>query len=176
MKKIILKTERLILSEFEIDDSRLIYELLNSPGWLKYIGSRNINTIPDAEHYINSNLKKGYEESGHGFYLLTIKESGEKAGMCGLVKRAELVNADLGFALLPEFENKGYAYEAAYAVLKYAQNTLKMKELDAITAPYNKSSIKLLEKLGLSIIKNINIPGDPEELLLYSIKLKETDE
>lgn len=171
MKKIILETERLILSEFDTDDSGLIYELLNSPGWQKYIGTRNINTIADAEEYINSKLKKGYEESGYGFYLVTVKESGEKAGMCGLVKRTGLENTDLGFALLPEFENKGYAYESAAAVIKYAEDVLKLKVLDAITVPYNTSSIKLLEKLGLKLVKKINIPGDPEDLLLYSVKL-----
>lgn len=171
MKKIILETERLILSEFDSDDCGMIFDLLNSPGWLKYIGTRNINSLSDAEEYINSRLKKGYEESGYGFYLVTVKATGEKAGMCGLVKRAGLDNTDLGFALLPEFENKGYAFESASAVIKYAGEILHMKQLDAITVPYNLPSIKLLEKLGLQLVKKINIPGDTEELLLYSIKL-----
>lgn len=176
MKKIILETERLILSEFNKEDSGLIFNLLNSPGWVKYIGNRKINSLADAEEYINSKLRKGYEESGYGFYLVTAKVTGEKAGMCGLVKRAGLENTDLGFALLPEYENKGYAYEAASAVIKYAENDLKMNKLDAITVPYNLSSIKLLEKLGLKMIKTINIPGDPEDLLLYSIELYKINE
>lgn len=172
MNTYIIETERLRLREFDSTDGELIYELLNSPGWLKYIGSRSIATIDDAVKYIETKIQKGYRESGFGFYLVELKASGAKTGMCGLVKREGLDDIDIGFALLPQFENKGYALESSMAVIQYARNVLNIHKLAAITLPSNLSSIKLLEKLGMKFDKKINIPGDPEELLLYKMGLK----
>ena len=48
----ILETKRLTLREFTIDDAPFISELLNSPGWLNNIGSRNIAGLNEAGKYI----------------------------------------------------------------------------------------------------------------------------
>lgn len=169
--KYVIETERLKLREFECSDSEFIFRLLNSPGWLKYIGKRNINSLDDAENYIENVLREGYRKSGFGFYLMELKTTGEKTGMCGLVKRPVLDDTDIGFALLEEFENKGYAYEASLGVLGFAKNKLKLNKIAAITVSYNQASIKLLEKLGMGYEKLIKLPNDPEDLLLYSIQL-----
>jgi RimJ/RimL family protein N-acetyltransferase len=166
--KIILETERLLLREFTEGDADFIYRLLNSPGWLKNIGSRGIENVDNAREYINSKLRKAYTELGFGFYLIELKQNGESAGMCGLVKREGLDDVDVGFALLPEYEGYGYAYEAASATVEYAANTLLFTTLSAITIPTNKSSIKLLEKIGLKFSKMIKIPNDPAELMLFT--------
>ena len=172
MNTYIIETERLRLREFNSTDGEMIFELLNSPGWLKYIGTRSIETTDDAINYIENKLRKGYKESGFGFYLVELKSTGEKVGMSGLVKRDGLDNVDVGFALLPQHENKGYAYESTAAVMKFAKEQLKLSKLAAITVPYNTPSIKLLEKLGMKFDKKINIPGDSEDLLLYEIELE----
>ncbi|MEO8512111.1 MAG: GNAT family N-acetyltransferase [Ignavibacteria bacterium] len=167
MATAVIETPRLILREFSSDDGDFIHELLNTPGWLKYIGSRKIETTEDAVNYIESRIRKSYSETGFGFYLIVIKSSNAKAGMCGLVKRDSLDDIDIGFALLPRFENNGYAFEAAEGVLKYAKDKLKLFRVAAITATYNNSSIKLLEKLGMKFEKTIHLPGDTESLMLY---------
>lgn len=172
MNTYIIETERLRLREFDSTDGELIFELLNSQGWLKYIGSRSIATIDDAVNYIETKLQKGYRESGFGFYLVELKATGVKTGMCGLVKREGLDDVDIGFALLPQYENKGYAYESSMAVIQYAKNKLKINKLAAITMPSNLTSVKLLEKLGMKFDKKISLPGDPEELFLYKMELE----
>jgi RimJ/RimL family protein N-acetyltransferase len=169
--KYIIETERLKLREFEYSDAEFIFKLLNSPGWLKYIGKRNINNLVDAENYIENVLREGYRNSSFGFYLMELKTTGEKTGMCGLVKRPGLEYTDIGFALLDEFENKGYAFEASLGVLSFARDKLKLSKIAAITVSYNQASIKLLEKLGMGYEKVIKLPNDPEDLLLYSIQL-----
>jgi len=168
----IIETERLRLREFNSSDGEMIFELLNSPGWLKYIGNRTIDTIDDAVNYIEAKLRKGYKDSGFGFYLVELKSTGEKVGMSGLVKREGLDDIDVGFTMLPQYENKGFAYESTAAVMIFAKEHLKLSKLAAITVPYNTPSIKLLEKLGMKFEKKINIPGDPEDLLLYAIELE----
>lgn len=58
-------------------------------------------------------------------------------------------DADIGYALMPEYRGKGYACEASAGVLDYARSSLGMKRVAAITAPDNEASANLLRKLGL---------------------------
>lgn len=162
-----LHTERLALREFTPDDADFIYRLLNSPGWLKYIGTRNIDSLDDARAYIANKLSPSYKQNGFGFYIAELKDTSSAVGMCGLAKREALDDVDLGFALLPEFEGKGYAYEASVEVIKFAKESIGLNKLAALTVHYNVPSIKLLEKLGMEFEKNIRMPGDEEKLMLY---------
>jgi RimJ/RimL family protein N-acetyltransferase len=172
----VIETERLILKEFDTGDSEFILRLLNTPGWLKYVGTRNISTLEDAEAYITGKLMPGYKDLGFGFYLVQLKDSLEKIGMCGLTKRETLDDADIGFAFLPEFEGKGYAFEAASASVQFAKNTLGLNQLAAITVPINKPSIRLLEKLGMKYDKTVNLPDDNETLMYFKMDLRENNE
>lgn len=173
--KPVIETQRLILREFTLDDADFIITLLNSPGWLKYIGTRNISSIEDAEKYITEKLRASYQKNGYGFYLVEDKTNGSSIGMCGMVKREGLDDVDIGFALLPEYEGKGYAYEAARATMTYAKDTVKLNRIAAITVPYNTSSIKLLEKIGLKLEKMISLQDDKEELMLFGLNFTEND-
>jgi ribosomal-protein-alanine N-acetyltransferase len=118
---IILQTNRLAITELTITDASFILELVNSPGWLQYIGDRGIKDKQGAENYILNGPMSSYERYGHGLYLVTLKQTGERIGICGILKRDTLEHADIGFALLPQYFGKAYAYEAASAVLENAQ-------------------------------------------------------
>ena len=48
-------TERLKLREYTLQDAPFIYKLMNSEGWLKNIGDRNIKSLEDAEAYMQKN-------------------------------------------------------------------------------------------------------------------------
>lgn len=164
----IAETNRLIISKITLKDAKFFLELANSPGWLKYIGDRNLKTIKDAKVYLQKGTLKSYIDFGFGFYKLLLKEKGNiPIGVCGLVKREQLDEVDIGFALLPEYSGKGFGFESSVAVLKLAKEKFALKKIAAITLPTNKSSIKLLEKLGLSYEKRIQPFEDGKELLFY---------
>jgi len=99
---------------------------------------------------------------------MTLNDTGDSIGMCGLVNRESLDDIDIGFALLPEYSNLGYAYEAAKATMDYAKDTLAIEKIVAITNPDNHKSIKLLNKIGLEFERNIKIGN--ETILLLSAK------
>lgn len=162
-----IETERLELREYTLSDAPFIYKLMNSEGWLKNIGDRNIKNIEDAEAYMSKNYLSSYEKHGFGPFLVSLKETGEPIGSSGLYKRNNLEYPDVGFAFLSEFANKGYAYESAQAVMNYASKKLNLETIVGITLPENLSSIKLLKKLGLSEIGTYKYE-DGEELLLFS--------
>lgn len=171
-EEIILETERLYLRKFIPEaDAAYFLALVNSPGWLKYIGDRNVHTEEEAVKYINDRVMKGYAEHGYGGYTIIEKSSGKPIGNAGLYKRPVLDHFDVGYALLPEFHGMGYAYEASSAVIKFAKAS-GLKHVYAITVAYNLRSIHLLEKLGLKFEKLFRMEGDPEELSLYGISLE----
>ncbi|MFD1256321.1 GNAT family N-acetyltransferase [Mucilaginibacter terrae] len=145
---VILETERLVLRQFSITDAPFITQLLNSPKWLEFIGDRQIKTIANAQNYLVNGPLLSYKTTAFGLYLVQLKDSSKPIGMCGLVKRDYLNDLDLGYALLPQFEGNGYAYEIASATVIYAFENLHLLRLAAITTTYNLRSVHLLEKMG----------------------------
>ncbi len=162
------ETERLQLRYYTAADAPFIYELMNSEGWLNYIGDRDIKSIADAEAYIEEKYLPSYELNGHGAYIVILKETGIAVGSCGLYKRENLEHPDIGFAFLTEYLGKGYGFEASQGVMQHARETLGIRTFLGITLPANIPSIKLLEKLGLKKKGPFFFNDDTEELLLFS--------
>jgi len=166
--KYILETDRLRLREFNLGDTEFIIKLLNSPGWLQFIGNRNVETVQQAKNYLENGPMKSYSENGYGLSLVEKKDEKKAIGMCGIIKRENLDDPDIGFAFLPDFAGNGFAYEIADATMVYAKDELNISKIAAITVADNVKSIRLLEKIGLSFIKIFSFPDSKEELLLYS--------
>ena len=145
-----------------LNDAEFIFELLNSEGWLKFIGDRNIKSTEDAQNYI----QKIMDNPKINYWV--VRSGDEKIGMMSFIKRDYLDHHDLGFAFLPEHSNKGFAYEAAENVLKELLQDPAYKIIFGTTNTDNRSSIKLLEKLGFHYIREIENEGTT--LSLYSIE------
>jgi RimJ/RimL family protein N-acetyltransferase len=165
----ILETPRLTLRHVVADDAAFVLNLLNQPSFIKYIADRGVRTLDQAREYIETRFTKSYRDHDLGLYLVELKEDQTPVGLCGLVVRETLPHPDIGFAFLPEFWSKGYAFESAEAVRNYARDTLGITRLLAITSKDNESSGRLLEKIGLRFQKLI-IQGD-EELKLFAMDL-----
>ncbi len=171
MDHLIFETERLILRPTGTEDTAFIFQLLNSPKWLQFIGDRNIKSIQDAEIYIQNRMLPQLERLGFSNYTVIRKSDQIKIGTCGLYDREGMEEIDIGFAFLSQFENQGYAYESASKLLFEAKNSFQIKSLTAFTTKDNFSSQKLLEKLDMKNAGFIHIPNDEEELILYKIEL-----
>ena len=168
----VLETERLFLRSLSIEDARFILTLLNEPSFLRYIGDKNVRDLNDARQYILNGPIASYKQNGFGLYLVELRESRTPIGMCGLLKREELADVDIGFAFLPDFWNQGFASEAAVAVLEYAQHTLKLKRIVAITNPDNDASIKLLQRMGFTFESVVKLSQDRAEVKLFASRPK----
>jgi RimJ/RimL family protein N-acetyltransferase len=163
-----LETQRLLLRPFTVDDTEFILTLLNEPSFLRYIGDKKVRNLDDARQYIVNGPVASYEQHGFGLCLLELKESHTPIGMCGLLKREELPEPDIGFALLPDFWNKGFAFEAATAVLDDAHERLKLQRILAITSPDNDASINLLQRLGFRFEGLRKLSADREPVKLFT--------
>jgi len=168
-EEFVLKTQNLILVKLRKEDAPFILELVNSPGWLQYIGDRNVHSILDAEHYLQNGILKCYEEYGFGFWLVKDSIKNQKLGICGITKRESLDFPDIGFAFLSEYQSMGYGYEAAMATLKYVKENLRLEKIVAIANIENVASNTLLKKIGMRFEKVIFNPDENKELNFYSI-------
>lgn len=145
---IIAETDRLVLRHLVPDDAGFYFRQVNEPSWIAHIGDRQVRSLQDAESQIRSRIVASYTQHGFGMYLVELKASGTPIGLCGLLKRDLLPDPDIGFALLEAHCGRGYAQEAARAVLDQAFRTLGLPRLLAITSPGNDRSGKLLDQLG----------------------------
>jgi [ribosomal protein S5]-alanine N-acetyltransferase len=164
----IIDTNRLVIRNITEQDFNFIFRLLNEPSWIKYIGDKGIKTEDDAKNYIQTGPLQMYKDFGFGLFLVTLKENGVPIGLCGLIKRPSLENIDLGYAFLPEYTGKGYAFEATKAVIQYGKEQLSIDKIVAITTIDNLNSEKVLLKLGFSFDSLIKEKNASEELKLFT--------
>ncbi len=140
----------------------------NDPAFIRNVVDRGIRTAEQARKAIEEGAGKLFEEHGYGPYCMSLKSNGTLIGICGLFKRENLDDPDIGFAVLPDYCGKGFAGEAAVAVVDYARTELGLGMLTAIVSPTNAASIGLIEKLGLTYQRMITMPGDDQAICLYS--------
>lgn len=166
-------TARLRLRPLDLGDASFILDLVNQPSWLRYIGDKQVRSLEDARRYLREGPLAMYTREGFGLYAVERRQDAATLGLCGLIRRAQLEDVDLGFAFLPEYWGQGYALEAAAAVRDHARDTLALPALAAITLPDNASSIRLLEKLGMAPAGRVRLSADEAELLLYRQRLQD---
>src|SRR5580698_5337536 len=164
----VIRTARLDLRELDPGDAEFILELLNEPGFIRFIGDKGVRTLADARDYIHHGPKDSYARNGFGLYAACLRD-GTPIGMCGLVKRDGLDDPDVGFAFLSRYWSKGYAVESAGAVLSYAVEVLHLERIVAITSPDNWSSIAVLEKIGFKFERMIRLVDHSPELKLFGL-------
>ena len=160
-----MQTERLLLQPLSINDAAFILELVNTAGWLQFIGNRNVNNEKDAKSYIQNVLNN----SNVTYWVVSTLNSKNPIGIITFIKRNYLPHHDIGFAFLPQYANNGYAFEAANTVLQSIVANKYYSTVLATTIPSNTSSIKLLHKLGFEFDKEIIMQG--ETLSIYSMRL-----
>ncbi|QBC43964.1 GNAT family N-acetyltransferase [Iodobacter fluviatilis] len=151
-----------------VDDTPFYLKLINTPTWHQLIGDREIRTLEQAKHFLLAGPIKMQEKYGYSSYIIRLNATSEAIGICGFFKRDYLADADLGYALLPQFTGLGYAKEAVIASLNYAKQTLGLTKLLAITSKNNQRSMSLLASIGF---KFVEIHSKDKVLKVFSIDL-----
>ena len=159
-----ISTNRLEIRPLAAQDAPFIFELVNSKGWLKFIGDRNVRTHENAKEYIAGIMVNPEVR----YWVVKELASNSPAGVVTLIKKEYLSHPDIGFAFLPVFEGKGYAFEATRAVLELIKELPEFKTLLACTLPENTKSIRLIEKLGMKYWQEITV--EKEILNLYKLE------
>lgn len=166
-----LETQRLSLRDLRTDDAAEIFQLRSDIAIAALTGRTPADSLDDAISFIH-NIKKLVDENKSIYWAITFKNS------CALIGAICLWNFDfqhetveLGYELLPQFQNKGLMTEAVSSILDYGFDTIGVKMITACPSDDNLRSIKLLEKAGFKpasdSYKNIHesVPG----LLTFTI-------
>lgn len=155
------QTPRLLLVELSEDHSAFIRELVNTEGWLRFIGERNIHDDAAAKAYI----RKIQDNPAVTYWVVKHLEDETPIGVVTLIRREYLDHHDIGFAFLPAWSGQGYAFEAARQVLNDIRKETAHRIVLATTLRDNVSSIRLLQKLGFRFEREIEV--EQEKLQLY---------
>ncbi|MGR5520121.1 GNAT family N-acetyltransferase [Vibrio sp. PNB22_4_2] len=166
-----LNTERLILRLVSVEDAPFILELYNHPDFYRFVGDKQIRTLDEAQRYIELNMLHMQKLKGVSLLVVETKDDNQPIGICGLVKRDTLTALDIGYGYLPTAYGKGYAIEAAKAVVKFARDGMNIENLVAITKNDNIRSISLLKKLGFQYQRVEQQYDNGRTLQLCSMKL-----
>jgi [ribosomal protein S5]-alanine N-acetyltransferase len=156
-------TDRLVLTPLSLADSDFIYNLVNTPEWIKFIGDRNIKTQADANIYV----EKIINNPKVNYWVVQLISTKISIGIITFIKRDYLEFHDIGFAFLPQYTKMGYAFEASKVVLYDSINNNNHQQILATTVKENTHSINLLQKLGFCFNKEIKNGNDL--LSVYSI-------
>lgn len=148
-----ISTDRLSIDPITSVDNNFVLKLVNSKGWIEFIGDKNIRSPEDSSSYIQRII----DNPKIDYWIVRIKGNNAPIGIITLIKRDYLAHYDIGFAFLPAYANNGYAHEATKAVLYNVTHSPDHSHILGITNPNNISAIKLLKKLGLKFENEIEV-------------------
>ncbi len=145
-----LSTDRCGFSHWSQSDLPLAISLWGEPEVTRYICASGVFATEEIKNRLKTEIEN-YEKYGVQYFPFYSLESGELIGCCGLRPYKGLKDVyELGFHLRKKYWSRGYAVEAAGAIINYAFDTLGATQLKAGHNPNNLASSKVLAKLGFS--------------------------
>lgn len=155
----ILETPRLILRTLTMDDIDNILLIFEDPiAMTFYHGTKSKQ---EAIQWVEK-ANRHFESMRQGFFAIELKSTGKFLGISGILFQEGVDGEDLneiGYLIVRKHWGKGYATEAAKALMDYGFNTLKHKKLFSIIDPKNTASIRVAEKNGFTYEKDIVYKG-----------------
>ena len=142
-------TPRLILRKMEVSDAKDMFSYAKDEQLTKYL----LWAPHESEDYTRSYLKyvqKLYKNGTFFDWAVVLRRTGKMIGTCGFAE-FDPVNhsAQIGYVIHPEFQNCGYATEAAHAVIRYAFEKLLLHRVEARFMKGNEASCRVMQKLGM---------------------------
>jgi RimJ/RimL family protein N-acetyltransferase len=163
----IIETSRLRIRRLTLEDAEFVFGLVNEPAFIANIGDKGVRTLEDAKRFISKGPWTCQEKRGYGQFLVCRKQDGEPVGICGLLFRDVINVTDVGFAILAEHRGRGFAFEAASAVMNYGVAELQIEEIVGLTSVDNTASIRVLEKLGMKFNGVVKMSDDDPGTAVY---------
>lgn len=163
MAMVYAETERLKLRSWEPDDLAA-FAVMNKDGRvMKYFPAPLTDEETEAFY---GRIVDEFRRCGYGLYAVELKSTGEFIGYVGLHEigfEADFTpGIEIGWRLAADHHNRGYATEAAMAVLKLARN-LGLERLFSFTASVNGPSERVMQKIGMVKVAEFEHPKLPKD-------------
>lgn len=160
----ILTTERCVVRELELSDLDKLFELYENPKLTEYM--EGLYPYEEEKVYQKSYIECMYRFFGYGMWLVFEKKTGKLIGRAGIEHREELNGElELGYAIHPDYQRKGYATEVCRAIIEYAFCELDFEEICCLIEKENLASIHFAEQLGFHFQKEMLLGG--KEMFKY---------
>ena len=168
-----LETERLLLRRLTAADVNEMYLLRSNPEIMKYIPRPLAANTEEALEHIKTIDEK--IESNEGInWAITLKGNPKLIGIIGHYRiQPENYRAEIGYMLLPDYHGKGITTEAIKRVVQYGFEEMQLHSIEAIIAPENYASEKVLQKNGFvkeaHLLENEYFEGKFLDTVIYSL-------
>ena len=150
-----IETPRLLLRLFAIEDEAVVILLLSDPTFMEW-STRGTRSASNAKQVLREDIQQ-QDTFGFSKYALIDKQDDEIVGYCGLgtMEIEDQSLTELGYRLALKARGKGFATEAARAVIEDGINRLVMDSMQAIVEPENYPSQRILDKLGFALQRHV---------------------
>ncbi len=143
-----LETERLVLRSVVPSDASNLHLLYSDPEVMRFLPPGPPVTLEQAQQRVERRMKME-AELGYAPFIILKKDSGEFIGSGGVQPVKDTTDVEIAYHFLPSAWGKGYATEAAVAILDFGFRTVGLREIVAVAYPDNTASWRVLEKIGM---------------------------
>jgi RimJ/RimL family protein N-acetyltransferase len=165
-----IETARVYLRPFTFDDLDAFAVIGSDPDVMRYIGAGRPLSREETHTRLNAIIEHR-NKHGFGVWAAIDKSTGTLMGYCGLQFLDNTSEVEVGYRLAKRFWGVGFASEAAKASLRYGFETLGLGRIVAVVQPANLASQHVLEKIGLSYVKDARFYNT--EVKYYAITQEE---
>ena len=151
MKKF-LETERLYLREIQNTDFNDLFRMNSDPVIMKYVGDGSTRNHEQMIKELDMLISHYRRKPGLGIWATILKETDTFVGASGLVYYDNTSEIEVGYRMLKEYWNRGYATEASLGLLRYGFETLKLCKIVSSAHVENVASRRVMEKIGMKYI------------------------
>ena len=168
-----LKTERLVLRPFAEADVEPFAEINADPEVMRYIGTGEPRTLEQTRAAVVKTMGR-WEEQGWGTLAVELADTGEFIGFAALAVPDFLPEilpvVEVGWRIAQPHWGNGYAPEAAREAIRFAFDDLDMDRLVSCIHSDNAASIRVAEKLGMTLERETTVPGHEVPCSVYEIR------
>ena len=143
-----LESERLIFRRMLLGDAKDMHQIRSNDDVMKFMDVKRTKSIEDAKELIRNSLDDYKNEKGISWGIMD-KRSKSFMGYIGFFRiQPQHCRGEVGYVLKPEYWGKGFMTEALSTIVKFGFGKMNLHSIEANVNPKNKSSKKLLERLG----------------------------
>jgi RimJ/RimL family protein N-acetyltransferase len=169
----VIQTERLVLRRWTVADIGPFAAICADPEVMRFIGSGATRTVAETRRAIRA-WERAWDDRGYGLFAVQLLETGQLIGFAGLAEPTflpEIMPAvEIGWRLARSAWQKGYATEAATAVLRFGLNDLNLPEIVSIHQIGNSASAGVMRKIGMTFDRETVDPSCGRIVHVFKIK------
>jgi RimJ/RimL family protein N-acetyltransferase len=171
-----LVTERLVLRPLRTEDAEALYDMYCDPAVMRYMGGPYLGTLEELEERLEQRIAE-HEADGFGLLGTELRETGELIGRCGHLRWniEGCIETEVGYLFAHAHWGKGYATEAARALIGDAFKRLSASRVISLIHPENVASQRVAEHNGLHFDREVSVEGIPvDPIQLYVLEASTT--